>query len=104
MPKGVSIPPRLAAQFCRMNVSAVHFVWPVLSSTNQLRGRNVSSAVSLVSSMEPASVMDTSDVTAPRVVWNTCTSFCASRGNSPMPRRAPTTASTHSRQDSVFTS
>ena len=98
------MPPRLAAQFCRMNVSAVHFVWPVRSSTNQLRGRNVSSAVSLVSSIEPTSVMDTSAVTAPRVVWNVCTSLCASRGNSPTRRSAPTTASTHSRQDSVFTS
>lgn len=68
MPKGVSIPPRLAAQFCNMNVSAVCFVCPVPSSTNQLRGRNVSSAVSLVSSMEPISVTTTSAVTALRAV------------------------------------
>ena len=68
MPKGVSIPPRLAAQFCNMNVSAVCFVCPVPFSTNQLRGRNVSSAVSLVSSIEPTSVTTTSAVTALRAV------------------------------------
>lgn len=35
MPKGVIIPQRLAAQFCRMNRSAVCFSCPVEERTNQ---------------------------------------------------------------------
>lgn len=57
MPKGVIIPQRLAAQFCRMNKSAVCFSCPVEERTNQPSGRKVNKAVSLVRSIEPNMVI-----------------------------------------------
>lgn len=73
MPKGVIIPQRLAAQFCRMNRSAVCFSCPVEERTNQPSGKKVNKAVSLVRSIEPNMVITTSAVHTPRTVEKVCT-------------------------------
>ena len=92
------IPQRLAAQFCRMNKSAVE------ERTNQPSGRNVSKAVSLVRSIDPNMVMTTSAVHAPRTVEKVCTIRCERAEKICRSRRAPTTAKTLNRQESVLRS
>ena len=83
---------------------AACFSCPVACRTNQLRGRNVSSAVSLVSSMEPNIVTITSAVQTLRTVRNVRTIRCDSAANTCISRSAPTTASTLKRHTSVLIS
>ena len=96
------IPQRLAAQFCRMNRSAVCFSCPVEESTNQPSGRKVSKAVSLVRSIDPNIVMTTNAVHTPRTVEKVRTIRCERAEKICRSRRAPTTAKTLNRQESVF--
>ena len=71
MPKGVIIPQRLAAQFCRMNRIAVCFSCPVEERTNQPSGRKVNKAVSLVRSIDPNMVIPPAPYTRPGQ-WKRC--------------------------------
>ena len=56
-PKGVSIPPKLAAIFCIIKVNAIYLLFPVEVKTNRPNGRKVSSAISLAMSIEPIKVI-----------------------------------------------
>ena len=77
LPKGVSIPPRLAAIFCMIKVNAMYFPLPVVDRTNSPRGRNVKSAMSFAISMEPMNVMYTSTRMLIRAFLKTMTIFLA---------------------------
>ena len=98
------IPQRLAAQFCRMNRSAVCFSCPVEERTNQPSGKKVNKAVSLVRSIEPNMVITTSAVHTPRTVEKVCTIRWERAEKICRSRKAPTTASTQNRQASVLRS
>ena len=57
LPKGVSMPPRLAAMFCKINTVATSSFLPAVEKTKYPRGRKVISAISLAMSMEPMKVI-----------------------------------------------
>ena len=100
----MSIPQRFAAQFCRTNSSGMCLSCPVECMTNQLSGRKVSSAVSLVSSIEPSMVIIISIAATLRTEPKVRTSRCDSAAKILRSRRAATTASTLNRHASVFRS
>ena len=57
MPKGVSIPPRLAEIFWIMNIGAIYFSLLVAEREIYPSGKNVISAISLARNIEPINVI-----------------------------------------------
>ena len=78
LPNGVSIPPKFAAIFCIINVTAIYFSLCVAVRTKYPSGRKVSSAMSLAISIEPINVMYTSARTLARAFLNSRTTLRAS--------------------------
>ena len=76
-PNGVSIPPKLAAIFCIINVNAIYRFLFAVDNTKYPSGRNVRRAMSLAINMEPMKVMYTNAKMLLRVVLNICITFFA---------------------------
>ena len=104
MPKGVSIPPRLAEIFCNINRYAIYFSFLVTDKAKYPRGKKVISAISLAIIIEPKKVMVISIKKSVRKLPVIKTKRLAKMVKNLMFLKAQITASVKNKQASVFQS
>ena len=104
MPKGVSIPPRFAEIFCKINRYAIWLSFLVTERAKYPRGKKVISAISFAISIEPINVIDISIINRLLRLPVIRTSFLARIVKNFIFLRAQTTAKVKNRQARVLQS